>query len=155
MGKGVARHAHGGGDTAGAWQGHDGEAGVLSRLHQVGPRVRYRGRARIADVSDALPRLHEFDEGLGATDFVVLVQGDEAFVDAQVAQKTAGDAGVFTGHDIGQGERLHGTQGDVGHVADGCGDEIKRTFGILLAAGHMLGRMEQQIGIDGHDKVPG
>lgn len=85
MGKGVARHAHGGGDTAGAWQGHDGEAGVLSRLHQVGPRVGYRGRARIADVSDALPRLHEFDEGLGATDFVVLVQGDEAFVDAQVA----------------------------------------------------------------------
>jgi hypothetical protein len=24
-----------------------------------------------------------------------------------------------------------------------------------LAAGHVLGRLEQQIGIDGHNKVPG
>jgi hypothetical protein len=155
LGDGVAGHAHGGGDAAGARQGHHGEAGGLGGLHEVGAGVGDGGGAGIADVGDALAGLHEFDQGLGAADFVVLVQGHEALVHAQVAQEAAGDAGVFTGHDIGQGEGLDGAQGDVGQVADGGGDEVERAFGILLAAGHVLGRLEQQIGIDGHNKVPG
>ncbi len=79
-------------------------------LHEVGAGVGDGGGAGIADVGDALAGLHELDQGLGAADFVVLVQGHEALVHAQVAQEAAGDAGVFTGDDVGQGEGLDGAQ---------------------------------------------
>ena len=54
-----------------------------------------------------------------------------------------------------QSQHVHGAQAQVGQVADRRGHQVERPFGILLAAGHLLCRLEQQIDIEGHDEIPG
>ena len=71
------------------------------------------------------------------------------------SEQAAGYAGVFAGNLVCQGQDLDSPQGQVRQITDGRGDQVERTFGILLPGGDLAGCLEQRFGIKGHNKIPG
>ena len=85
------------------------------------------------------------DHGLRSLGLVVLVHGQQGrarFVDAVGAQHLLGVACVFTGNAIGKPQYMQGTQGDVGQVADGRGDNIQAALRIMLRTGRIFGGLD-------------
>ena len=80
--------------------------------------------------------------------FVVLVQGDQGPVQAQMVQQAAADARVFAGYRVDQAQHMDSAQAQIGQIADRCGHHIKRGCGILLTTGCGCSRLHQQGGIN-------
>jgi len=79
---------------------------------------------------------------------VVLVQGHQGLVQAEVVQQGAALAGVLAGHGIHQAQHVDGAQAEVGQIAYGRGHQVKGAGGILLGTGRALGGLTKQGGID-------
>ena len=65
---------------------------------------------------------------------------------AEPAQQLATDTRVFTRHGVDQTQHVQGTQGEVGHVADGSGHHVERGRRILLAGCGLSHGVDQQFG---------
>lgn len=113
-----------GDDGGGAGEDFQRGVGLDAGLDEAVSWVGDAGHAGIGDDGDGFTGAGCGSEFGCAPGFVVFVKGDEGFAgDAVVGEEGAGVAGVFAGDAVGGFEDLDGAQGEVGEIADGCGDD--------------------------------
>ena len=88
------------------------------------------GHSGVGDDGDRGAVAELLDELCGAHGLVVLVVGDEGFIDPVVLQEDSRVPGVFCGDEIDGAEGVESAQGDIGEVADGSGDEVEHAEGL-------------------------
>lgn len=92
------------------------------------------GHAGIGDDGDGGTVAELLDELCGAHGLVVLVVGDEGFVDSVVLEEDSGVAGVFCRDEVDGAKGIEGSEGDISEIADGSCDEVEHGF-VLPALG--------------------
>ncbi len=108
-GHGIGRHAGGAGGA------HQGEAGVGDQR-----------RAGVGDQGQRLAGLELPHQLVGDAVLVVVVQGDQRPLDAEMRQQLAAGAGVLGGDAIDPGQDAAGARRQVAEIADGSGDDVQR-----------------------------
>ena len=119
-----------GGDDAG-WSREDGVGDFVldCGFEEAHAWVGDAWHACVGDDGDGGTVAELLDEVCGAHGLVVLVIGDEGFVDAVVLQEDSGVACVFGGDEVDGAEGIEGAESDVGEVADGGCDEVEHVGG--------------------------
>lgn len=126
-----AGNAERGDGGAGARYRADPDAGLTGGTHQLEARVADQRGAGVADDGQRFALAQAGHDALGHGFFVVVVQGQQRAVDAEMAQQLAGMAGVF-GTDGGHtAQRLLGARRQVGQVADRRGDHVQGSGDVI------------------------
>lgn len=110
--------------------GDDGDLVAIAESDESIAGIADERRAGVTDEGDFGALLHGDDEFGGASEFVVLVVGDEGLADFVVGEEFLGVAGVFAGDFVGLFEDAEGAEGDVLEVADRGADEVEAAAGI-------------------------
>jgi hypothetical protein len=106
------------------WNRHHAQAGVAHRASETRAGIADRGRTGIAHQRDAAALAQQADQLLGAGGLVVLVQGDRAGRDAEVAQQNRRDARVLGGDHVHASEDIERAQAHVAQVTERSGNHI-------------------------------
>ena len=108
-----------------ARQWNDAQASRADRIDDARARVGDSRCAGIRYQRDPLAGLQPLDQFFRHFAFVVLMCGDEGFVQAVARQEMAGIAGVFTRHCIDQRQYIERAQCDVTCVTDRRGHDVQ------------------------------
>jgi hypothetical protein len=142
-----ARADEGGEDGGGAGKNGEweavGDAGTDEAMAGVGD-ARHAGIGNEGDVDSAG---EAGDEIVNACGFVVLVEANEGFFDAEVLEEKSAVAGVLCGDEVGGAESLYGSEGDILPVADRSGNDAQHVATVgLPALGNGNGDLVGEIG---------
>jgi hypothetical protein len=116
---------HGGGHGAGAGDRHDGHLPGAGGADQPRPGVGNSRSAGIGDVGHAFSGPHVRHDAGGGGGLVVLVQGDQAGMDAMGGKQGLAGAGIFRRDQVDRFEDVQGMRAQVAQVADGGGDDVE------------------------------
>lgn len=124
---GEAGGGEGGDEGAGAGDGFDFEAGLEGGADDALAGIADAGCAGVGDEGDFFAAGEALDDLFAALGFVEFEVAEERFFDFVGLEKIRGVAGIFGGDDVAFAEDAEGAEGDVLAVADGSGDEVKRS----------------------------
>ena len=108
------RGGHGGRPRHG--QHADAAGGALG--HEILARIGDGGHSRVGDEHAVLSRLDPLADHGAAPALVVLIIAEHRLFQAEMVQQLQRDARVLRGDEIGGGERLPGTGGEIPQVSD-------------------------------------
>jgi len=106
-------------DGGGAGDDLDGKIFPAGGADDAFAWIRNAGHAAVRDEGNSLTGTEPVEQGRLAGGFVEFLVTEEGFFQAEMLQKQAGATGVLGGDEIGRGEGLPGTGGEIGKIADG------------------------------------
>ncbi len=110
----------------GAGQGDDAKASLDSQRREAIAGIGNQRRPGVGDEGHGFSLREEGEQARPGLVGIVFVIGEGPVANAVAVEQYAGDAGVLAGEHVGSGKRFQRTQGDIGEIADGRGDEIER-----------------------------